>query len=65
MVSESVETNQCITCQAEVQTEDKCFENYHNDNVEGEIRFSSNNQSRKTFLNKFSFIRKSDSNEIQ
>lgn len=62
MVSESVETNQCITCQAEVQTEDKCFDN---DNVEGEIRFSSNNQSRKTFLNKFSFIRKSDSNEIQ
>ncbi len=32
MVSELVETSQCITCQAEAQTEDKCFENF-NDNV--------------------------------
>lgn len=59
MVSESVETTQCMTSQAEAQTEDKCFEN---DNLEGEIRFSSNNPSRKTFLNKMSFIRKSDNN---
>lgn len=61
MASEAVETDQCITCQAEAQTEDRCLENF-NDNLEGEIRFSSNNQSRKTFLNKFSVIRKSDNN---